>query len=177
MRVVQQGDRVEIHYVKRFQGGPEVSPGGKGHAELTVGIAHRRLPGLGLALVGLAEGDSKTLLIPVRQAYGPYNARRLYRLPRTRFGEHADLSVGKWVRVCDRRHRRRLVRVVALRENVVVIDANHPRAGQSMELEVVVIAIHGPEVTSAADPGAAGRTLIAERDLREAAWSDDGGQN
>jgi FKBP-type peptidyl-prolyl cis-trans isomerase 2 len=177
MRLVQQGDRVEIHYVKRFQGGPEVSPGGKSHAELTVGVAHPRLPGLELALVGLAQGECRTLRVPARRAYGPYDASRLYRLPRTRFVEHTDLSVGKWVRIWDRRGHRRLVRIVELRDNVVVVDANHRRAGQFLELDVEVIAIHGPQGTSAADGGAERPAPDLQRDLREDGWRDDGGQN
>ena len=168
MRVAQRGDRVQVRYVKRFKGDPEVPPRGKGHAELTAGVDHRRLPGLAQALVGLAEGESRTLVVPAPQAYGPHDAGRVYRLRPKRFVGFADLCVGKWVRIWDHRHRRRLVRVVALRENMVVVDANHLRAGHSLELEVEVIAVHRPEATPAPD---------AARDLRESAWADDGGQN
>src|SRR6516162_8638004 len=54
MRTVQQGDRVLVHYVKRFQDGSVASSRDRCEAplELTVGTDHPRLPGLGLALVG-----------------------------------------------------------------------------------------------------------------------------
>jgi serine/threonine protein kinase/FKBP-type peptidyl-prolyl cis-trans isomerase 2 len=177
MRVVLQGDRVRVHYVKRFQGGCVVSSRGKTPTEVTIGVDHRRLPGLGLALVGLAVGESRTLFVPVQQAYGLYDARRVYRLDRTRFVGQPDLSVGKWLRVWDRRHRRRLVRVVELREHVVVVDTNHRWAGQSLELEVEVMSIYVPNTTSAAANGAEGNTLDAEGDLREGLWLEDGSQN
>ena len=166
MRVVRPGDKIQVHYVKRFQGGGTVSSRGKTPTELIVGTAHPRLPGLELTLVGLAVGDSRTLLLPAEQAYGPFNPRLVRRLARRRFAEHADLSVGQYVRVWDRQHRRRLVRIVEIGEATVVVDANRRWAGQSLELEVEVLAIFEPEVTSGAGKGAEGRPLDME-DLRE----------
>src|SRR5436853_5894668 len=57
MRTVQSGDSVRVHYVKRFQDGSVASSRGRVPVELTVGIDHPRLRGLGLALVGLAPGE------------------------------------------------------------------------------------------------------------------------
>ena len=54
MRTAQMGDKVRVHYVKRLQDGSRASSRNSGPLELTVGIGHPRLPGLGLALVGLA---------------------------------------------------------------------------------------------------------------------------
>ena len=176
MRVVQPGDKIQVHYVKRFQGGSIVSSRGKAPTELIVGVAHPRLPGLELTLVGLAAGESRTLSVPAEQAYGPFNPRLVRRLARRRFAEHKDLSVGQWVRVWDRQHRRRLVRVVEIGEITVVVDANRRWAGQSLELEVVVLAIHEPEVPSGADKGTEASTLDAEGGLRENRWREDGGR-
>jgi peptidylprolyl isomerase len=148
-QVVRPGDRARVHYVKRFQDGSVVSSRGKAPAEVTVGLAHPRLPGLGLALVGLAVGESRALVVPARRAYDP---ARVYRLARTRFAAGQALHAGAWVRAWGS-GRRRLVRVVEVRENTVVVDANRRRAGQSLELEVQLIAIRGPEAPPCADRG------------------------
>jgi peptidylprolyl isomerase len=138
--------------VKYFQDGSVVSSRGEAPAEVTVGLAHPGLPGLGLALVGLAVGESRTLAIPARRAYGPYDPARVYRLARTRFAAGQALHAGTWVRVWGGGHRR-LVRVVQVSENTVIVDANRRRAGQSLELEVELIAIRGPEAPPCADRG------------------------
>jgi FKBP-type peptidyl-prolyl cis-trans isomerase 2 len=164
MRVVQQGDKVRVHYVKCFQDGRAVSSRGKAPTELTVGIDHPRLPGLGLALVGLAVGESKFLVVPAPQADGAYDPGRTRRLARTRFADHKTLAIGEWVRVWVRQ-RRRLVRIVEIRENMVVVDINHRRAGQSLELEVEVLAILNPEAASAANTE--GYVADMELDFRE----------
>src|SRR6185437_6346958 len=156
MRVIQQGDQVQVHYVKVFQDGSFVSSRGKAPTELTVGTDNPRLPGLSLALVGLTRGESRTFIVPAEQAYGEFKPRRIRRIARWRFAEHENLSVGQWVRVWDRQHRRRLVRIVEIGAITVIVDANHRWAGQSVELEVKVIAICGPKVALSADDGAEG---------------------
>ena len=176
MRVVQQGDVVQVHYVKVFRDGSVVASHGQVPTELTVGIDHPRLPGLGLALVGMAVGESRILVVPARAAYGPHEPRRIRRLARHRFAGHKNLAVGQWVRVWDRQGRRRLVRIVEIGAEIVIVDANHPRAGQSLELEVELVAIHEQQVTLSAEKDSVGHTPDLARALRENRWRDDGGR-
>ncbi len=142
MQTAQPGDRVQIHYVKRFQDGSAASSRDRAPLELTVGVAHPRLPGLGLALVGLAPGASTTVQVAAEHAYGPSDPSRVRRWARTRFAEDQPLLVGKWVRVLDRRGRRRLVRILEVSGKTVVVDTNHRWAGQALNLEVELIGIH-----------------------------------
>jgi hypothetical protein len=89
MQTAKQGDRVQVHNVKRFQDGSVASFRSRGRPplELTVGTHHPRLPGLGLSLVGLAPGNHVTVNVPAERASG---------LPRARQGtpaaEHAVLG-------------------------------------------------------------------------------------
>jgi carbon storage regulator CsrA len=147
MRTAQQGDRVRVHYVKRFQDGFVASSRSRGHPplELTVGTDHPGLRGLGLGLVGLAPGNHVTLAVPAEQAAAVPAPGRVRRLARTRFAEQQALPVGQWVRILDGRGRRRLVRIVEVRERVVVVETGHPRAGQALELDVELLAIHAPD--------------------------------
>jgi peptidylprolyl isomerase len=146
MRTVQEGDQVQVHYVKRFPDGSVVSSRSRGDAPLglTAGTDHPRLPGLGSGLVGSAPGDRVTLIVPAEQAYGLPDPSRIRRLARKRFPGDQALPVGKWVRILDQQRRRRLVRIVEVGKRVVVVDTNHRRAGQAMDLEVEVISIQDP---------------------------------
>src|SRR5947209_752561 len=98
MQTVQQGDRVKVHYVKRFEDGSVASSRQRVPIEMTVGIDHPRLPGLGLALVGLAPGTNTTVRVPPERAYGPLDPSRIHRWARTRFPKDQSLPIGKWVR-------------------------------------------------------------------------------
>jgi peptidylprolyl isomerase len=116
--------------------------------ELTVGIDHPRLPGLGLALVGLAPGASTTVRVPPECAYGPSDPARVHRCARTRFPKDQPLPIGKRVRILNRQGQPRSVRILEVRGKMVVVDANHRWAGQAMELEVELIGIQAPDAGS-----------------------------
>ena len=142
MRTSQLGDRVRVHYVKRFEDGSARSSRERGDPiEVTVGTRHPRLPGLGSELVGLAPGGTVTVTVPAERAYGVRDPGRVRRVSRGRFREDEVLVAGRRVRMRGRGDRPRVVRVVEVRGREVVIDTNHPRCGQMVVLEVELIAI------------------------------------
>jgi FKBP-type peptidyl-prolyl cis-trans isomerase 2 len=167
MRTAQPGDRVQVHYVKRLQDGCTASSRGGAPIEVTVGVADPRLPGLGLALVGLAPGASTTVRVPPERAHGAACAARVRRLARARFPEGHPLPVGGWAPVLDLQGRRRWVRVLEVRGKTVVVDTNHRGAGQSLELEVELVGIGGA--------GAAPPPQQPPRQGQDP-WRDDGGE-
>ncbi len=145
MKTAKNGDRVRVHYVKRFQNGSVVSSRGKSPLELTVGINHPRLPGLGLALVGLAPKQKVKLMVSPEQAYGLTNPNKILRWSRERLPKDASLQKGEFIHITNRRGSRRLVRILQVHEEEVVVDTNHPWAGQTMELKVQLHSICPPE--------------------------------
>jgi FKBP-type peptidyl-prolyl cis-trans isomerase 2 len=165
MRTAQQGDRAQVHYVIRSQDGSQVSSRGRAPLELTVGVPHSRLPGLGLALVGMAAGTRTTVRVRAEQAFGTPDPSRVRRCSRQRFPQQAALAVGKLVRLSNARGRRRLVRILRLGSKMVLVDVNHPWAGQSLELEVELLAL-----------ASEGEPLNEEQGRHRDPWRDDGGE-
>jgi peptidylprolyl isomerase len=144
MYTAQPGDRVQVHYVKRYQDGSVASSRRRDPLELTVGTDHPHRPGLGVARVGRARGTSATVSVPAGRAYGPPDPTRVQNWARTRFPEDQLLLPGTWVRIRTRQGQRRLVRILELRGDMVVVDTNRRCAGQALELEVELIGIHAP---------------------------------
>ena len=124
--------------MKRFQDDSVVSNRDRESLELSVGTNHPSLSGLGLALVGLAPGDSTTVRVPPERAYGSPDPVRVRRLAKARFPAGRTPRVGEWVPVQNRKERRRLVRVL------------EQLAGQAMELEVQLVGLRGPDAGSPA---------------------------
>lgn len=145
MRTVQQGDRVQVHYVKRLRDGRRASS--REPLQLTAGINHPRLPGLGAALIGLTAGQAATLTVPPELAYGLSNPTRIHRWSRRRFPKEATLPTGKLIWFTDEKGRRRRVRILEADSKVVVVDANHPWAGQTLELEVTLLGFLEPPLS------------------------------
>jgi len=155
MRTSQLGDRVRVHYAKKFEDGSVHSSRARGQAplEVIVGTDHPRLPGLGSGLVGLVEGKTVTVRVPAERAYGIPDPSRVRRVDRARFPADEDLLPGNRIRMRLSRGRTRPVRILEVHGRVIVVDVNHPRSGQSVELQVELISVVAPK------PGATQRTI------------------
>lgn len=141
MRTSQLGDRVRVHYVQQFQDGAVRSSRTVGAPlEVTVGTEHRLVPGLGLGLLGLTEGQVVTIDVPADRAYGLPTADRIKRVTRARFAAE-DVVPGTRARMRLTRGRARTVRVMEVHGDVIVVDLNHPRCGQSVRVEIELMEI------------------------------------
>lgn len=143
MHASQVGDRVRVHFVQTFQDGlVRSSRRGEGvPLELTVGTDHPQLPGVGLSLVGLTTGQVVRLDIPAEQAYGITDMDRIKRVSRERFATDEIVAPGRRARMKLRRGGARTVRIVEVSGSSVVVDLNHPRSGQSVRVQVELVAI------------------------------------
>ena len=142
MGVSHFGDRVRVHYVQTFEDGSVRSSRSSGvPLELTVGTDHHRLPGVGVALVGLTEGQATTIEVPAGHTFAAADPARVTRVSRTRFAAGAGLEPGSRTRMRLSGQRSRMVRIVEVHERLVVVDLNHPLSGQSVRLEIELLAI------------------------------------
>jgi FKBP-type peptidyl-prolyl cis-trans isomerase 2 len=141
MQTARLGDNVWVRYVKRTQDGSVAPARSRAPVEMTVGVDHPRLPGLGLALVGLSSLEVTTVRVPAGQGHPPADPARVRRWARARFPEGQPLVAGTWVPVSDSMGRRRLVRVVEAGARTVVVDINSRWAGRALELEVQLVGI------------------------------------
>ncbi|HSQ56817.1 MAG TPA: hypothetical protein VLM40_13835, partial [Gemmata sp.] len=89
----------------------------------------------------LTNGDMVTIQVPAERAYGLPDPARIRRVDRARFPADEELKIGGrvWMRVSRGRTRR--VRVLEISDGAVVVDANHPRCGQSVRVVVELVAI------------------------------------
>ncbi|HVL11623.1 MAG TPA: FKBP-type peptidyl-prolyl cis-trans isomerase [Gemmata sp.] len=143
MQTTQIGDSILVHYVKRYSDGAVRSSRARGGEPLrvTVGTPHPRLPGVGAELVGLAPGGSVTVAVPAGKAFGASDTTRVRRVNLDRFDGEQILSPGRRARLQLRRGGVRVVRVVGVRGRTVTIDTNHPRCGQSVEVDVEIVSV------------------------------------
>ena len=93
------------------------------------------------ALTGLDVGATTTVELAPAEAYGEYDATKMDTLPRSAFARVPNLAVGMRLEGQDVNGRTFTVRVLELREDTVVIDANHPLAGETLTFAIEVLAI------------------------------------
>lgn len=97
---------------------------------------HYLVPGLEKALDGHEKGDEFTLTLNPADAYGEFDESLVQTIPRSMFGDF-EVEEGQ-VFEADTSHGPRAVVVKEIRDNEVVVDGNHPLAGQSLNFFVSV---------------------------------------
>ena len=88
-------------------------------------------------LSGLKAGDSYEFSIPCKQAYGEFHKERMVELQKTMFADNGVvneslLTVGNQIPMQDSQGNRLNGVVKEIKEDMVVMDFNHPLAGQDL---------------------------------------------
>ena len=96
------------------------------------------VPGLETRLVGLALGDVKDILVPAAEGFGEYNDELVLEVERGEFPDPKGISVGDEFIAESPDGEEAVMHVVELRDDFVVVDANHPLAGVDLKYSVTV---------------------------------------
>jgi len=99
------------------------------------------IPGLEEALTGKAVGDELKVVVPPEKGYGQRNDGLLNRVPKEAFGGQLEFELGLQFPVQDQNGQPRLVTIVHIEEEAVVLDANHPLAGETLTFDVKIVEV------------------------------------
>jgi FKBP-type peptidyl-prolyl cis-trans isomerase SlyD len=139
---IQSGSTVELEYVLTDGTGAIISSN-RGQAPLRYVHGRHEIPsGLEQALVGLKAGDHKAVTVAPEDGFGPIDPQAIAEVPKESLPSHA-LVVGTAL-IAKGPQGERHVRVKEIREKSVVLDLNHPLAGQTLHFDVQVLGVTGP---------------------------------
>lgn len=143
MQQVKSGDKVKVHYHGKLSSGETFdSSAGREPLEFEVGSG-MVIKGFDEGVTGMSVGEKKTINIPYNEAYGPRNAEMVIDMPKDRFPKDMELEVGMPLMMSDGSGQNFEVIVIQLKENSVVLDANHPLAGQDLIFDIELVEIVG----------------------------------
>ncbi|HEY7957354.1 MAG TPA: peptidylprolyl isomerase [Polyangia bacterium] len=100
--------------------------------------AQQIVPGLERELAGLEEGQSKDVVVAPEEGYGLPDPEGVFGVPRAAFPEDAQLAVGQTFVGEDDAGAQVPVRVVEVKDDMIMVDANHPLAGVTLYFHVEV---------------------------------------
>ena len=143
MQQVKKGDTVKVHYHGKLTNGSTFdSSEGREPLEFEVG-GGMVIPGFDDGVTGMAIGEKKTVTIPADQAYGPKQEEMVMEFPKDRFPEDMVPEVGMQLNMSNGSGQNFPVVIVEIRETSVVLDANHPLAGETLIFDLELVAING----------------------------------
>jgi FKBP-type peptidyl-prolyl cis-trans isomerase 2 len=141
MTQVKSGDTVHLHYTGTLADGTTFdSSQGRDPLQFTVGSG-QIIPGLDAALPGMAVGETKTVEVAADEAYGQPDPNARQAVPRSEIPADIPLEIGTQLQVQTPSGQVMPVTVAEVSDEQVVLDANHPLAGQDLTFNIELVAI------------------------------------
>lgn len=138
--VVEEGRQVSIEYTLSLEDGTTADTNVGGEPLVYEQGKEQILPALEEELQGLHVNDSKQVTLPPEKAYGPVNPEAFQEVEAENIPEDAR-EEGAMLVARDSAGNERPVRVHSVEEDKVVLDLNHPLAGETLTFEVKVVGI------------------------------------
>jgi FKBP-type peptidyl-prolyl cis-trans isomerase 2 len=141
MSKVKANDTVQVHYTGKLTNG-EIFDSTESRGPLKVTLGEGSLiPGFENGLVDMALNEKKTITIPKEEAYGEVREDLFQAIKKEELPETIKPEVGMGLVARGQDGSEQQLRVAEVNEDHIVVDANHPLAGQDLifELEVVEI--------------------------------------
>jgi FKBP-type peptidyl-prolyl cis-trans isomerase SlpA len=140
MKKVETTSKVKVHYTGKLEDGTIFDTSiaeGREPLDVELGLG-QLIKGFEAGLIGMSEGEKKTIEISVEDAYGEPKPEFINEIPKTNVPE--GIQVGESLQGMGPQGPVN-VQVIAVNEETVTLDANHPLAGKNLIFELEVIEI------------------------------------
>ena len=143
---VNSGNTVSVHYTGTLNDGSTFdSSYDRGNPiSFTIGNG-QMIEGFETNILGMTLGEKKKFTITSDKAYGPHISEAVHSIPKTNFPDDFDFTPGLMVTGSQGDDRPVVGKILEEKGDSVVLDFNHPMAGQDLTFEVEVINLELPE--------------------------------
>ncbi len=137
---VKNGDKVSVHYKGTLDDGTVFdSSEGANPLQFEVGSG-AIIRGFESGVLGMKEGDEKTIRVPPEEAYGPRREELVGKLPKEQVGD-VEVKVGQKLQLRTQGGETFQASVTKVEEDGVTVDLNHPLAGEPLNFELKLVAV------------------------------------
>jgi FKBP-type peptidyl-prolyl cis-trans isomerase SlpA len=142
MKEVRKNDSITVHYTCASDGGMLYSSReSRKPMQFTVGKG-KLLRSIENGVIGMKLNETKVIKIPHHKAYGDVQKELVQEVDKSLFPGNIEIRVGHEFTSTHKDGSEINFRVIEIKENSVVVDANHPLAGKNLEFEIEIIEIN-----------------------------------
>jgi len=143
MQQVKHGDKIKVHYHGKLTSGETFdSSAGREPLEFEVGSG-MVIKGFDDGVTGMKVGDKKTINISAEDAYGPLNPDMMMDFPKERFPADMQMEIGMQLMMSDPSGQQFQVTINEIKEDVIILNGNHPLAGEELIFDLELVEITG----------------------------------
>ena len=144
MKQAKKGDSVKVHYKGKLNSGEQFdSSEGRAPLEFTVGVG-QMIAGFDAAIPGMIVGEKKTITIAPADAYGEKNDEAIIEFPKSNIPADMKLEPGMKLQLRNEAGHPVPVTVTEIKDDVVILDANHHLAGKELIFDIELVEIAAP---------------------------------
>ncbi|MFT0715635.1 FKBP-type peptidyl-prolyl cis-trans isomerase [Flagellimonas lutimaris] len=141
MSKVKENDTVKVHYTGKLTDG-QIFDSSLQREPLEIKLGEGQLiPGFEKGLIDMAVNEKKTITIEKQDAYGEVNEALFQKISKTQLPEDLKPEVGMGLVGANAQGQEQQFRVAKVEEEDIIIDANHPLAGQDLVFDLEVVEI------------------------------------
>ncbi len=141
MKQVKEGSVVKVHYTGKLINGEQFdSSVDREPLEFIVG-AGQMIKGFDAAMPGMNLGEKKTINIAPEDGYGPRSEEAIIPFPKENIPADMKLEPGMQLTLSNQDGQPVPVIVIEVKDDVVVLDANHFLAGQELIFDIELVEI------------------------------------
>ena len=145
MKTVENGNAVKLHYKGTFPDGEVFDDSRARGQAMNVLVGNGQLiRGFESALIGMTEGETKSINLSSDEAYGPVVEQAFATAPKAAFPEDFVFEEGTMVSGRSADGNVMNARIVSFDDESVTLDHNHPLAGKDINFEIEVLKIDSP---------------------------------
>jgi len=143
MSKVKVGDKVKVHYTGKLEDGEQFdSSEGREPLAFTVG-AGQMIKGFDAALPGMSVGDKKQVNIAATEGYGERSEDAMIDFPKENVPADMKLELGMSLTLTNQEGQPFPVVITEIKEESVLLDANHFLAGKALVFDIELVEIEG----------------------------------
>lgn len=139
---VKNGDSVKVHYIGTLNDGNEFDNSYKRGSTLDFQVGGgQMIKGFDDALVEMEVGQKKSINIKPEEAYGPRREEAITAVAKENFPPDFVAKEGEMVQGRTESGQPINALIIEVQENDVILDMNHPLAGEELNFEIELVEI------------------------------------
>jgi peptidylprolyl isomerase len=141
MAKAKLGDTVKVHYTGKFEDGSIFDSSINGNPlEFTLGLGHV-IPGFDNAVIGMEPDEKKSFKVEPEEGYGNYSNDLAFEIDKSRIPDDLKPEIGMDIVITNETGEKTNFTIIDVKEDSIIIDANHPLAGQILNFDIQLMDI------------------------------------
>lgn len=141
MTKIADGNQVKVHYTGKLNDGTVFdSSEGREPLAFTIGKG-MMIPGFEKGVMGMGLNEEKTITIKPEDAYGIVHEDMIAEIPNAQLPPEIKPQAGMELMSQTPDGQQLVVKIIEVKEESIVIDANHALAGKELTFDIKVVEI------------------------------------